>query len=341
MSSAASLKRGGKQDAVLLLRGKIKVCFAATASSKLQPAPRPHRTRVRLWKASTNVDNVLVCWSTQSHDVTRWGWPYRWVVKSAAGGRSFPSDRCLVAKRQSLIWKEEKKKKREISAFRNRMWHKHWRGVMATGSACCFIARKDRSIAYGSTWQPWDMFLKKKEKKWHWKTTDVGRFPWRRPQCCRCLCRAGPEVTARLRNFVLLLRPAEQEARLQCRSSYSAMSHLIRSDDTPIQNRILMSRVYKCSAVHDCNSPAQWHFLFGVCVVCVRVGCELLFHFASFLFFSCKFSLSKRLLWPCGINRFHPSQSRVQLNSSQFWQVVPSDQRRWFFKIIFLWLYKS
>lgn len=112
MSSAASLKRGGKQDAILLLRGKIKVCFAATASSKLQPAPRPHRTRVWLWKASTNVDNVLVCWSTQSHDVTSWGWPYRWVVKSAAGGRSFPSDHCLVAKRQSLIWKERKKRRK-------------------------------------------------------------------------------------------------------------------------------------------------------------------------------------------------------------------------------------
>lgn len=117
ISSAASLKRGGLQEAILLLRGKTKVCSAATASSELQPAPQPHRNASATLESLHNVDNVRVCWSTQSHDVTSRGWPYCWVVKSAAGGRSFPSDHCLVAKRQSLIWKEREKKKQEYQHF--------------------------------------------------------------------------------------------------------------------------------------------------------------------------------------------------------------------------------
>lgn len=105
------------------------------------------------------------------------------------------SVRSLFGCQETKFNMKREKQKTGISTFRNRMWHKHWRGVMATGSACCFIVRKDWSVSCGSTWQPWHMTLK--------KTTDVVRFPWRRPQCCRCLCRAGSKVAVRLRNSVL------------------------------------------------------------------------------------------------------------------------------------------
>lgn len=87
------------------------------------------------------------------------------------------SVRSLFGCQETKFNMKREKEKREISAFRNRMWHKHWRGVMATGSACCFIARKDHSIAYGSTWQPWDMFLKKKKKSDIKKPPTSADFP--------------------------------------------------------------------------------------------------------------------------------------------------------------------
>lgn len=165
ISSAASLKRGGQQEAILLLRGKTKVCSAATASSKLQPAPQPHRNASATLESLHNVDNVRVCWSTQSHDVTSRGWPYCWVVKSAAGGRSFPSDHCLVAKRQSLIWKEREKKNRNINISKQ--------DVTQTLTGCrgnrvrVLLHREEGLIR--CSWQHMTAMthVSKEKKKWH------------------------------------------------------------------------------------------------------------------------------------------------------------------------------